>query len=330
MGLETGFKVIGTAGHTVDGRVIEEKWLKQAVKNYNPNKYTAVINLNHWNPKFYGTYGKVLALKLGKNDEGEACVSANIEPNQKLIEMGKEEVLFTSMEIEPDFQKSGEAYLVGLAVTPKPASVGTEQIAFSSETLDARQTTDFIRFDFSELQEPEKAEDNTFMSWLRHQFNQDTQKENEEETPMSGVDKKQMEELTAQVSSLTEMFTQKFGQPDASKAQDKALTGDASKLVETLAPQLEKLGITLSVDQPKTDSERIDELSERLNQFMAKLDSQEPGDDKNKGQSDNANLVALQEQLNTINNTLLLAINGEHPGTPAGEQTTTDSDDELV
>ncbi|NAW58487.1 MULTISPECIES: GPO family capsid scaffolding protein [unclassified Vibrio] len=330
MGLETGFKVIGTAGDTVDGRVIDEKWLKQLVKNYDVNKYTAVINLNHWNPKFYGTFGKVLALKLGKNDEGKVNVSANIEPNQKLIAMGKEEVLFTSMEIDPDFQKSGEAYLVGLAVTPKPASVGTEQIAFSSDDSSAFKTTDFIQFDFSELQAPGKTEDSKFMARLRNLFQQYTPEESEEETPMSGVDKKQVEELTAQVSSLTQQMSQMFGQSDASKAQDQTLTGDASKLMETLAPQLEKFGITLSLDQPKTDSERIDELSERLNQFMAKLDSQEPGDDKNKGQSDNANLVALQEQLNTINNTLLLAINGEHPGTPAGVQTTTDSDDELV
>ncbi len=54
MALETGFKCIGTAGKTVDGRDVDDKWLKEAVKSYDADKYCAVINLNQWNPKWDG------------------------------------------------------------------------------------------------------------------------------------------------------------------------------------------------------------------------------------------------------------------------------------
>src|SRR3546814_16550343 len=40
--------------------------------------------------------------------------------------------LFTSCEIHPDFAGEGKAYLVGLAVTDMPASLGTEPLKFAA------------------------------------------------------------------------------------------------------------------------------------------------------------------------------------------------------
>ena len=37
------------------------------------------------------------------------------------------------MEVDPDFAKSGEAYLVGLAVTDTPASLGTDMLQFAAQ-----------------------------------------------------------------------------------------------------------------------------------------------------------------------------------------------------
>lgn len=40
--------------------------------------------------------------------------------------------VYTSIEVNPKFADTGEAYLIGLAVTDDPASLGTEYLAFSA------------------------------------------------------------------------------------------------------------------------------------------------------------------------------------------------------
>jgi len=40
--------------------------------------------------------------------------------------------LFTSREINPKFADTGKAYLLGLAATDDPASLGTEMLTFSA------------------------------------------------------------------------------------------------------------------------------------------------------------------------------------------------------
>ncbi len=332
MALETGFKIIGTAGNTVDGRVIQESWLKQAAKNYDPEKYTAVLNLNHWNPKFYGTYGKVLAVKLVKNNEGKTCLAANIEPNKRLINIVKEEdeIIFTSMEIDPDFQKSSEAYLTGLAVTPKPASVGTEQITFSSEPLGSIQTSDFYQFDFSDLNDDKNDPDEAkFSKWLRNFFNHESTET--EEPPMSGADDKKLEELTTQLSSLAAQVQKLTGENEPDKKPPQSGKVKADELVTKLSSVLGEFGVTLSVEQPKSDSERIDDLAKQIEKLTAKFDDTDIPDDKGKPKKgNNAELVALQEQVKKIGETLNLAINGEKPSTETGDHPNDDGKDMFV
>lgn len=144
MPLQSGFVVIATSGNTVDGRKIEASWLEDAAATYDPTVYTAVLDLNHWDPKWAGTYGTVLALDCTKDKEGVVTLRGNIEPNEALIAMSKKEALFTSIELTPNFCETGKDYLTGLAVTPKPASIGTEQLKFSCNNTDQRIRTDFI------------------------------------------------------------------------------------------------------------------------------------------------------------------------------------------
>lgn len=146
MALQSGFFVIGTSGKTVDGRDIKPQWLEEAAATYDPALYTAVIDLNHWDPRWAGTYGKVLEVKAGKDNRGNTTLLANIEPSSSLVEMSRAQVLFTSMSLDPNFQDSGTCYLDALAVTPKPASVGTEQLMFASGAADDKRiTSDFVR-----------------------------------------------------------------------------------------------------------------------------------------------------------------------------------------
>ena len=47
----------------------------------------------------------------------------------------KRQKIYTSMEVDLDFADTGEAYLVGLAVTDTPASLGTSMLQFSAQQV---------------------------------------------------------------------------------------------------------------------------------------------------------------------------------------------------
>ncbi|MBF0783896.1 GPO family capsid scaffolding protein [Muribacter muris] len=130
--------VIATEGATTDGRKINREWLSQIAQNYDPKKYGARINLEHFRWRYFDkddahsySYGDVLAVKTEENAEGKLQLLAQIEPTSALIKLVKEkQKVYTSVEIDLDFADSGEAYLVGLAVTDTPASLGTEYLTF--------------------------------------------------------------------------------------------------------------------------------------------------------------------------------------------------------
>lgn len=132
---------VGVEGATTDGRKIERIWLTQMAANYDPTVYTALINMEHikgYTPDSpFRRYGKVSALYAEEITEGKLAgkmgLSVDIEPTDDLVAMTKKgQKLFTSMEIDIDFSDTGEAYLVGLAVTDDPASLGTEILEFSA------------------------------------------------------------------------------------------------------------------------------------------------------------------------------------------------------
>lgn len=128
---------IATEGATTDGRNIERTWLEQMAKNYKPAKFTARINLEHikgYAPdSIFKRYGDVLALSTEEVDDGKLGLFAVIDPTSELIAMtAARQKVFTSMEVNPKFADTGEAYLVGLAVTDDPASLGTEMLQFSA------------------------------------------------------------------------------------------------------------------------------------------------------------------------------------------------------
>lgn len=131
---------IATEGATTDGRTISADWLRQMAKNYDPKKYGARINLEHFRGVLpdgpFKAYGDVISLKVEEieMDGGKRlALFAELDPTPELIEFTKKrQKVYTSMEVDPDFAKSGEAYLVGLAVTDSPASLGTEMLKFAS------------------------------------------------------------------------------------------------------------------------------------------------------------------------------------------------------
>ena len=128
---KTDWRVIGVSGDTVDGRTISERELREMAESYDPDVYGARINLEHITfiiPDFASGYGDVVELKAEswKKDPAKTALLArlNITPElQRLWDSGQK--IYTSMEITPDFANTKKAYLTGLAITDKPASLGT-------------------------------------------------------------------------------------------------------------------------------------------------------------------------------------------------------------
>ena len=132
---------VAVEGSTTDGRKIQRSWIEQMAKNYSPDVYGARINLEHikgYSPDSqFKRYGDVLALRSEEIKDGilagKLGLFAQIEPTDDLIKMNKsKQKVYTSIEINVEFADTGEAYLVGLAVTDDPASLGTEFLEFSA------------------------------------------------------------------------------------------------------------------------------------------------------------------------------------------------------
>ena len=131
---------IAVAGDTTDGREIQADWILQMAQNYNPDTYGARINIEHLRSIYpgsvFGAYGDVLALKTEKvtiDGEEKDALFAQIEPTQSLIELNKQkQKVYTSIEVDENFANKGTAYLIGLAVTDSPASLGTEMLQFAA------------------------------------------------------------------------------------------------------------------------------------------------------------------------------------------------------
>jgi hypothetical protein len=137
---------IATEGATVDGRTIERAWIKDMVDTYDPAVYHATINMEHIKGLLpdgpFRNYGFVNALSAVETDKGKLQLLAEIAPTAELIAMTqKGQKVFTSIEVNPKFADTGKAYLVGLAVTDNPASLGTEMLKFSASHPEASPLT---------------------------------------------------------------------------------------------------------------------------------------------------------------------------------------------
>lgn len=129
---------VATEGATTDGRTIQRSWIEQAARNYNTKKYHARVWLEHMRGMMadsaFAALGDVVAVKAVQNSEGKMELHAQIEALPSLVAMNKaKQKLFSSIEIDPNFAETGEAYLVGLGVTDSPASLGTEMLSFASQ-----------------------------------------------------------------------------------------------------------------------------------------------------------------------------------------------------
>ena len=148
MAKKSKWAVVATEGATTDGRTIQRNWIEEMAESYDPkNIYGARINLDHIKFSVYlpelanaHCFGDVLAVKAEEREDGKLQLLAELQPTDALIALNKEgQKVYTSVEIDTNFADTGKAYLVGLAVTDNPASLGTEMLSFSHNGLNARK-----------------------------------------------------------------------------------------------------------------------------------------------------------------------------------------------
>jgi hypothetical protein len=129
---------VATEGATTDGRTISRAWIEQMARNFDPKKYGARVWIEHMRgllpDSSFAAQGDVLSVQAKQEADGKLALYAQIQPLDSLIAINqKGQKLYTSIEVDPDFAGSGEAYMVGLAVTDTPASLGTEMLQFAAQ-----------------------------------------------------------------------------------------------------------------------------------------------------------------------------------------------------
>lgn len=160
---------VAKSGRTADGRNITAEQINQMAANYSPEKYGARIWLEHFRGLFpdsiFKSLGDVTEARATDADDGERYLELALHPTSELIEMNQNrQKVFTSIEMNPNFADTNEAYLTGLAVTDSPASLGTEMLAFSQKNTPDNLLSDYLEHDVSafnlnELEEQDAPEE---------------------------------------------------------------------------------------------------------------------------------------------------------------------------
>lgn len=137
---QSKFFRVATEGDTTDGRVIDRSMIQQMADGYDQAKYGARIFLEHIRGIFpdgpFRAYGDVTAVKSGDvtlDGKNRLALFAQIDATPDLVALAKaRQKIYTSIEVDPNFAKTGQAYLTGLGITDSPASLGVEMLKFAA------------------------------------------------------------------------------------------------------------------------------------------------------------------------------------------------------
>ena len=161
----TNFFRAAVEGATCDGRVLERQHITEMAEQYDPQVYGARVNLEHilgWSPTSdFRAYGDVVEAKAEEIAEGplkgKLALLVKVDATDELVELkGKRQKIYHSIEVHPSFADTGKAYLVGVAVTDSPASLGTTR-HFSVSGAEAVAATQSIQFsEYTEMSESAK------------------------------------------------------------------------------------------------------------------------------------------------------------------------------
>ena len=246
---------VAVEGATSDGRTIERSWIEQMAANYNTAKYQARVWMEHMRGYLpdspFRAFGDVLSLSTEEVDLGDGkkklALLAQIDATDDLVNFVKaRQKLFTSIEVQPKFADSGEAYLVGLAVTDSPASLGTEMLQFNatsdSHPLNARkQHADNLFTEAAEATiEFEDGEDVGLVATIKRLF-----------SSQEDVSEKHSNDLAVLREILESYHAQMSGAMQILAAHVESMTGDHAKVMgmqEAFGVTMEELKQLLSTE----------------------------------------------------------------------------------
>lgn len=270
------WKIVATEGATVDGRAISANWINDMAETYDLEKYPALIWPEHqrsgWSIFEGKNWGTVAALKAGKYGD-KLRLFAKLTPNHYLIEANKDEQkLFTSIEPEPDFQGQGRCYLMGLAVTDSPASVGTTRLKFSKNS--DHEYSELEALDLSEYYTVDKSNLAKAFSTLAQFFKAGGELPQANQPEDTDVTK---EELTA---SLQELLPQQFATLKT-ELKNELKQEFATQPQEPEAPNEPEQPKVFTAEQFSTELAKqlkpLNEKVEGLETKFAKLEEEAPG-----------------------------------------------------
>ncbi|WP_284200881.1 GPO family capsid scaffolding protein, partial [Citrobacter freundii] len=133
---------VAVSGATVDGREISGEHLKAAAESYDPSVYAARVNVEHYLSMLpnsdFSAMGDVTGLSAEDITDGplkgRTALYAEIEPSARMKQLTDEgKKVYSSIELHPQFALNGNAYVVGLAMTDTPASLGTDRLKFTAQ-----------------------------------------------------------------------------------------------------------------------------------------------------------------------------------------------------
>lgn len=236
--------IVATSGATVDNRFIKPEWLKEAAEQYDPKTYGARVNMEHirsyWADSEFKMYGDVLALKTSSTDDDKTQLIAKIEPTDELVKLNKlGQKVYTSVEIDDKFSDTGKAYLVGVAITDSPASLGTSRLKFSQHE---NAKTKFTKpMEFTVMPEPEskgKTEEDEITQTDVSEQKSFTQKMKE----LLNFSDKKATKAQQDLAEGVELFAKEFNTfKEEAETQIKALSAKNDALSESLTKTQEEL-----------------------------------------------------------------------------------------
>lgn len=298
------WKRVAVSGPTADNREITVQELVDCAETYKLSVYTAVIWSDH--ERWPGSHGTVFAVRLvTENDDpelqpGQVALEAQLKPNDKLLHLNDQgEKLFTSVEIRPNFANSGRHYLTGLAVTDEPASLGTQELYFSSRARKSNRYDKTSYFcapvELGSLREgsEQPGELRRFfnaLTGLCKRFANTTSNTNspDETKPMDEATAKALKALTDQLVIILAGF-----QAVLEPALEGVDTGDSQEQVDAVGTAVQdvvdeadenrefnrhdgKGGKGKGKDEVKELSARIDELNENMTKMLNTASSRRP------------------------------------------------------
>lgn len=241
---------VAVEGATTDGRKIERSWIEEMAAQYSLDTYGARLNCEHyrsmWPGGEFGAYGDVLALKAEEVEIGgekKLALFAQIEPTESLLALNKQgQKIYTSIEVQPKFADTGKAYLVGLAITDSPASLGTEALSFSAQ--------------HGTLANRKQDKDNLFTA--------------AEET---SLEFDEVADSESKVAGLFKRVSDLLGMSKDKAVKDDAQFSELTEAVEALASYAKEQGESFTAEQKVRQelSTKVEQLETELNELVKRL-----------------------------------------------------------